>query len=180
MKSQILSLFLSTALLLLASVTIAEAQERGNDSPRVSPNASVSQTIGTTTVTITYGRPSVRDRAIFGGLVPYRQVWRSGANESTAITFSDRVTIEGQSVEAGTYSLYTIPDRNEWTIILNELLSWGTRYDETQDLLRVRVEPDQASHQEQFLITFRNVTEDSAELILHWDRVRVPVRIGVE
>lgn len=175
----ILPLFVAT-LFLVSGLDQADAQQRGNDSPRVSPNAIVGQTIGTTTIEVTYGRPSVRDRTIFGELVPYRQVWRTGANESTVITFSDPVVIEGERVEAGTYSLYTIPGQDEWAIILNEKLSWGTQYDESEDLLRVRVQPGQAPHQEQFLIYFDEVDETSGTLLMRWARVEVPVQIAVD
>ncbi|MEX2586026.1 MAG: DUF2911 domain-containing protein [Balneolaceae bacterium] len=172
--------FLVAALFLVFGLDRVDAQQRGNDSPRVSPNASVSQTIGTTILQVTYGRPSDRGRTIFGDLVPYRQVWRTGANESTVITFSDPVTIEGERVEAGTYSLYTIPGEDEWVIILNEKLSWGTQYDESEDLLRVRVQPGQAPHQEQFLIYFDEVDETSGTLLIHWARTKVPVQIVVD
>lgn len=170
------------AVLLTTTVTdIVNAQDRAGDSPRVSPNAAVSQTIGTTVVDVTYGRPGVRDREIFApdGLVSFGDVWRTGADESTAITFSNPVQIEGEQVEAGTYSLYTIPDQNEWTIILNHTLSWGTRYDESEDLIRVQVQPEQAPQMEQFLIYFDRIDEESARLNLHWDEIRVPVRIDV-
>lgn len=159
--------------------TTATAQERGNDEARVSPNATVSQTIGTTEVTITYGRPSVNDRTIFDGLVPFGQVWRTGANESTAITFSSDVMIEGETVEAGTYSLYSVPGEDEWTIIINSKLSWGTQYDQSADVLRVNVEPETGQEVEQFMIYFENVSEDSAECVLHWDTTKVPFTIEV-
>lgn len=159
--------------------TLGMAQERGNDESRVSPNASVSQTIGTTQVSITYGRPSVNDRDIFGALVAFDSWWRTGANESTAITFSDDVQIEGEELEAGTYSLYTIPGEDEWTIIINEKLSWGTQYDEAEDVLRVEVEPTQAEYMEQFMIYFENITENSADCVIHWDETKVPFTISV-
>ncbi|MFN2396963.1 MAG: DUF2911 domain-containing protein, partial [Bacteroidales bacterium] len=132
MKFYSLLLSLIFAISLLFSTSI-QAQERGNDSPRVSPNASVSQTIGTTVVTVTYGRPGVRDREIFGELVPYDEIWRTGANEATAITFSDNVMIEGEELTAGTYSLYTLPGMDEWSVIFNNNQSWGTQYDSTMD-----------------------------------------------
>lgn len=155
----------------------ATAQERGNDEARVSPNAEVSQTIGTTEVLVTYGRPGVRDRDIFGGLVAFDEVWRTGANESTALVLSDDVTIEGEEVPAGTYSIYTIPGEDEWTIIINEKMSWGTQYDEAQDVIRVTTEPEESFFVEQFLIYFEGVTDTSGELVLHWDNTKVPVTI---
>lgn len=176
------SFFLKASLLALAFCcinTLGMAQERGNEEPRVSPNASVSQTIGTTEVSITYGRPSVNDRDIFGALVAFDSWWRTGANESTAITFSDDVKIEGEEVEAGTYSLYTIPGEDEWTIIINDKLSWGTQYDKSEDVLRVNVEPAEGKYMEQFMIYFEDVTENSAECVIHWDETKVPFTISV-
>lgn len=155
----------------------ATAQERGSDEARVSPNATVSQTIGTTEVMVTYGRPGVRDRDIFGGLVAFGEVWRTGANESTALVLSDDVWIEGEEVSAGTYSIYTIPGTEEWTIIINEKLSWGTQYDESMDYVRVTAEPEESFNVEQFMIYFENVSENSGEMVLHWDDTKVPVTI---
>lgn len=165
----------------LVAVNMAVAQERGNEEPRVSPNAAVSQTIGTTVVEVTYGRPSVNDRLIFGGLVPWDEVWRTGANESTVVVFSDDVTVEGEPVEAGTYSLYTLPmENNTWTIILNHKLSWGTQYDEAEDYIRVDVEAEEAPYVEQMIIYFENVGENSGNMVIHWDDTKVPVRIDTQ
>jgi len=155
----------------------ASAQERTTDSVQASPNAAVSQTIGTTVVSLTYGRPSVNDRDIFGGLVPFDSVWRTGANESTAITFSDDVLIEGEPVEAGTYSLYTLPGEDMWSIIINDKLSWGTQYDMNEDVLRVEVEPEESSTMEQMMIYFENISADSGHMIIHWADTRVAVQI---
>jgi len=155
----------------------ASAQERTTDSVQASPNAAVSQTIGTTVVSLTYGRPSVNDRDIFGGLVPFDSVWRTGANESTAITFSDDVLIEGERVEAGTYSLYTLPGEDMWSIIINDKLSWGTQYDMNEDVLRVEVEPEESSTMEQMMIYFENISADSGHMIIHWADTRVAVQI---
>lgn len=164
------SLFISTATL---------AQERGNEEPRTSPNATVSQTIGTTDITITYGRPSVNNRTIFGDLVPYGDVWRTGANESTALVVSDDVTIEGNKLKAGTYSLYTIPGKDEWTIIINSKLSWGTQYDKSKDVLRFTVEPKKDDFRERLLFYFEDVSEVSATVVLHWDTIKVPFTINI-
>ena len=166
---------------LLASISYA--QERGNDSPRVSPNASVSQTIGTTEVSVTYGRPAIKQRSYFADdseLAPLGSWWRTGANESTVITFSDAVLFGGEEVEAGTYSLYTIPGEEKWTIILNDKLSWGTQYDMAEDYLRIQsanVDND-APMIERFSIYFDNLSEDSAHLNLHWGSTKVAVPLG--
>lgn len=159
------------------------AQERGSDEARVSPNASVSQTIGTTVVTVTYGRPALNERTYFGegsDLAPVGTIWRTGANESTAITFSDNVTFGGEEVEAGTYSLYTVPGEDEWEIILNNKLSWGTQYDEAEDVVRVTAEPMEGSDLEWFEIYFNELSETKAHLNIHWGTTRVPVPISVE
>ncbi|WP_265765790.1 DUF2911 domain-containing protein [Fodinibius salsisoli] len=156
------------------------AQERGNEEARVSPNATVSQTIGTNIISISYSRPSVNDREVFGGsLVPFGEVWRTGANESTTITFSEDVTIEGQALAAGTYSLYTIPGEDQWTIIFNEKISWGTQYDENQDVIQVEVEPMEAEMMEQMMFYFTDITQTSGTAVLRWDDVKVPFTIKV-
>jgi hypothetical protein len=177
MKPRYLFLF---ALGLLLAVP-ATAQERANDEVRASPNALVGQTIGMTDVTVTYGRPRVRGRAIFGDLVPYDAVWRTGANEATTVTFSGDVTVEGQPLSAGTYSLFTIPGEDEWTVIFNEVVEqWGAYdYDESRDALRVTVEPEEAAFTEFMTFSFDEVGEEEGELVLRWDEMRVPLTIGV-
>jgi hypothetical protein len=169
-----------SSLLLMVFVSELNAQERGNQQARTSPNASVSQTIGTTVVELAYGRPSVNERQIFGSLVPLGQVWRTGANEATSVTFSDDVLLEGNPVEAGTYSLYTEPGEDEWTIIINNNINWGTRYDESADVLRFSVTPVKASFVEQMMIYFEDVTSSTANLVIHWDVVKVPIEIQVD
>lgn len=166
-------------LTILCMSNLAIAQERGSDEPRTSPNATVSQTIGTTDITISYGRPAVNDRKIFGELVPYGEVWRTGANESTALVVSEDVTIEGNELEAGTYSLYTIPNKNKWTIIVNSKLSWGTQYDKSQDVFRFQVEPQEADYMERLLFYFTDVSNESATVVIHWDNTKVPFTIEV-
>lgn len=158
-----------------------EAQERANEEPRTSPNATVSQTIGTVPVTITYGRPHVNDRVIFGDLVPYDQIWRTGANEATTITFPEPVRIEGEPLDAGTYSLFTIPSESEWTIVFNDIAQqWGAfDYDQSDDALRVSVEADEAPHQEMMTFAFEEVTDISAEIVLRWAEVRVPFTVSL-
>lgn len=174
------SFLLKISLLTLITCFLASpgiAQERANDEPRLSPNATVSQTIGTTDITITYGRPAVKDREIFGGLVPYGEVWRTGANESTALVVSNDVTIEGNKLAAGTYSLYTIPSKDKWTIIINSKLSWGTQYDKSKDVFRFEVEPRKADYIERMMFYFTDLTQESATIVLHWDETEVPFTI---
>ncbi|NGP88956.1 DUF2911 domain-containing protein [Fodinibius halophilus] len=175
-------LSLKVGLILLLGLTITStnwAQERGNEEPRTSPNATVSQTIGTTDITFTYGRPAVNNREIFGELVPYGDVWRTGANESTALVVSKDVTIEGNKLKAGTYSLYTIPGKDKWTIIINTKLSWGTQYNKSKDLFRFTVEPQKADYRERMMFYFEEVTNKKATVVLHWDETKVPFTIKV-
>jgi hypothetical protein len=176
LKNKIFTIIAAISLALLMVLPVA-AQERSNDSAKASPNAAVSQTIGTTQVSLTYGRPSVNDRTIFGGLVPYDEVWRTGANESTAITFSDDVLIEGEEVSAGTYSLYTMPSEDSWNIIINDKLSWGTQYDMSEDVLRVEVDSEESFFVEQMLIYFEDISAESGNLVIHWADTRVEVQI---
>ncbi len=175
MKSTTISFF--TILLALLMINTVEAQERQTDRPMASPNAAVNQTIGLTEVEVTYGRPSVRDRVIFGDLVPFSEVWRTGANESTVISFSDDVLIEGEHVEEGIYSMYTIPEEDRWTIIINEKLSWGTQYDPDYDVLRVDVDAHDSHFLEQMMIYFEDIDEDQGTLVIHWADTKVPVTI---
>src|SRR5215813_5065221 len=135
------------ALLRCAAVAILSvaglAQSLVLDIPYQSQGAQVTQRIGITDVTIRYHRPLVKDRKVWGGLVPYGQVWRAGANINTTIAFSDPVTVEGQPLAAGTYGLHMIPNADEWTVIFSKnSTSWGSfTYDQAEDALRVNVKP---------------------------------------
>jgi hypothetical protein len=173
---------LSTVVLWIGAFSSA-AQDRGDSVPRVSPNATVSQTIGITDVRITYGRPSVNDRTIFSkeGLVPFGNVWRTGANEATTISFSTPVHVQGESLDAGTYGFFTIPGPDTWTLIFNETANqWGAyNYDSNKDVLRVEVEPQSAEAREMLTFSFHNVTDTSATAHLHWSETLVPFTITV-
>ena len=174
-------------LAVLVTFFVAEfthAQERSNEEARPSPNASVGQTIGTTQVSVTYGRPGIKGRTYFdegSALAKTGSWWRTGANEAAAITFSDDVMVGDKKVEAGTYSLYTIPGENEWTIIINNKLSWGTQYDEAQDKVRVKTSAvnNGAPMQEWFEISFDTLSDTKAHLNLHWGTTKVAVPITV-
>lgn len=177
-KSLFLAILCSLTLFFIGT-ELSIAQERGNKEARVSPNAAVSQTIGTTQVTITYGRPSVKGRQVFGGLEPYGDVWRTGANEATTITFSDDVLIEGEPLKAGTYGLFTVPGEEEWVVIFNNVPNqWGAfDYDSSEDVLRVRVNPEMGRHIEQLMFYFEEITEDSGTAVVHWSNIKVPFTI---
>jgi len=147
---------------------------------RPSPKSVVTQTIGFTDVTITYSRPAARGRQIFGGLVPYDKVWRTGANEATTISFSDDVTINGQPLPKGTYSLHTIPGKDQWTIIFNKVANqWGSfTYDQAQDALRVTAKPHGDEYNELMTFAIPKVTADEATVEIKWTNVAVPFTIG--
>ena len=164
--------------LMLTLATTALAQQVRT--PRPSPKGSLTQTVGLTDITINYSRPGVKGRTIWGGLVPYDQVWRTGANEATTISFSDDVTIEGQKLAKGTYSLHTIPGRDEWTVIFNSVGDqWGSySYDAAKDALRVKVKPQTADHREWLTFEIPEMTTDTATLMIRWDKLAVPVKIN--
>jgi len=154
--------------------------DRENTVPRVSPNALVGQTIGITEVRLSYGRPSVRGRTIFGELVPFGEVWRTGANEATTMAFSSPVRIEGEPLSAGTYGFFTIPGADEWTLIFNnEPEQWGAyNYDSSKDALRVSVQPESAPNQEQLAFSFEGITDSTATVVLRWAETRVPFEMS--
>jgi len=149
--------------------------------PRPSQKSVLMQTVGLTDVTITYSRPGVKGRKIFGGLVPYGQVWRTGANEATTIAFTDDVTINGQPLPKGTYSLHTIPGESEWTLIFNKTADqWGSyNYDQKQDALRINVKPRNAIEKHEWM-TFDvpELSTDAATFVIDWDNVEVPFTVN--
>ena len=122
---------------------VCQAQSTILDIPRQSQHAVLMQRVGITDITISYHRPLVAGRKIWGGVVPYGQVWRAGANENTTIEFTDQVMIEGKPLDRGTYGLHMIPNADEWTVIFSKnSTSWGSfTYDQKEDALRVNVKP---------------------------------------
>ena len=173
--------------------------------PRPSQKASVMQTVGVTDITITYSRPGVKGRKIWGDapaaaaagtatlddarsrvkdapIVPYGRVWRTGANEATTFTVTDEVIIGGQKLAAGTYSLHTIPGKDEWTIIFNsDAGQWGSfTYDEKKDVLRVKAKPQMvADNQEWLNFSFPMTTENTAQIVIRWEKVAVPFTVEI-
>lgn len=147
--------------------------------PALSPKATVSQTIGLTDVTITYSRPGVKGRAIWGSLVPYDQVWRTGANQATTFAVNDDVLIEGQKLAKGTYSLHTIPTPGNWTIIFNKVADqWGSyNYKQDEDALRVSVTPGTGEFVERMRFTIEDMTDSTAQVVLAWEKLQVPFKI---
>lgn len=170
---------LSVGAILIASAMPIHAQI---NFPAASPAATVKQVVGLTNFEIEYSRPSVKGREIFGGLVPYGEVWRTGANAPTKITFSDSVELGGEKIPAGTYALYTIPTKDEWTVIVyGSTEGWGSiGYDQSKDVARVKAKPTKLDHAvESFTIGIDALRNDSAVLYLDWDHTRVAVPIKV-
>ena len=175
--------------------------------PRASQKASVSQTIGVTDLTITYSRPGVKGRKIWGDpvasqagtkgeatlddqtirpkdavIVPWGHVWRTGANEATQFVVSDDVLINGQKLAAGSYSLHTIPTKDEWTIVLNGTANqWGSfNYDPAKDTLRIKVKPQWVNENQEWLeFSIPEVTPSTAKVVIRWEKVAVPFTVEV-
>ncbi len=166
----------ATAMLLLVSSN-ASAQL---DLPRPSPSAKVSQVIGLTEITVDYSSPGVKGRRIWGGLVPYDKMWRTGANQATKITFSRDVTFGGKPVPAGSYALFTVPSKGAWTVVLNkkaDQTGTGREYKADLDLVRFQVLPKPAPRRERMTFLFSDFTDDKGTLDLEWDNLRVPISI---
>jgi hypothetical protein len=143
--------------------------------------AAVSQRIANTEITLTYSRPVARGRELFGGIVPYDQVWNPGADQATAIAFTRGLQIDGQPLQAGKYSLWTIPRPETWTVIFSKAANvYHTPYPgKDQDQLRVDVRPERGAHMETLLFYFPIVEGKDAVLRLHWGEVMVPLSIRV-
>jgi hypothetical protein len=174
-------LFVALALVLLTFVEPCPAQPQ-MPIPQPSPKAMVSQTIGITDVTVSYHRPSVKNRKVWGDLVPFSEVWRAGANENTTISFSDPVKVEGRDLPAGTYGLHTIPTEGSWTVVFSKnSTSWGSFfYKESEDALRVTVKPQPADLEEMLKYEFDMATNNSAVVKLRWEKLQVPVKVEVD
>lgn len=149
--------------------------------PRESQRQSLTQTVGDATVSIVYHRPNVKNRKVWGELVPMGKVWRAGANEATLFEVSKDVTINGKPLPAGKYSLHAIPNTNEWTIIFNKIWDqWGSfTYDEKQDALRVSVKPKKIDFQETLTYSIEDVTPNMAQISINWEKMKIPFTIDV-
>jgi hypothetical protein len=170
---------LLSSILLLAS--LGRAQTVMLELPLQSQHAVITQRIGITDITVNYHRPLVNGRQVWGKLVPYGQVWRAGANENTTVTFTDPVTIEGQSLDKGTYGLHMIPGENEWTVIFSKMsTAWGSfSYKQEEDALRVTVKPQTAEFHDALAYDFDDVKPDSTVVTLRWEKVAVPFKVAV-
>lgn len=159
-----------------------KAQYSQLDLPRESQAGVVSQRIGITDISVSYSRPSVKGRAVWGDIVPYGQVWRMGANENTVLTSTHEISIEGQKLPAGSYGLHAIPEKDKWTIILSkDHTAWGSFfYKKEKDALRGEVTPRACEMTEQVTFSFSDVKKDGATLIMRWEKLEVPILIGVD
>ncbi|WKK58920.1 MULTISPECIES: DUF2911 domain-containing protein [unclassified Sphingobacterium] len=171
--------------LLLASGLIFSAQQADAQIklPPASSTQFILQDLGISQVSVVYQRPNMKGRKIFGDLVPYDQIWRTGANNATNITFQSDVKIEGQALEAGTYALFTLPGKEEWTIIFNKnAKQWGAyTYDKADDVLRVKVKPRALTNPiETFTIAFEEVNDQNLKACLLWEKTKVSFLIEVD
>ncbi|MEZ6020217.1 MAG: DUF2911 domain-containing protein [Planctomycetota bacterium] len=165
---------------MFAAATAAQAQI---NKPAPSPHATLTQAVGLTQVTLDYSRPGVKGRAIFGELVPYGEVWRTGANGCTTIEFANNAMVAGNEVPAGKYSLFTIPNKGNWTFILNKDTSlWGAGgYDPAKDLMRADVPVTRLGNlQETMTIDFEGFHNNGANLTVAWENHKISVPIVVE
>jgi hypothetical protein len=149
---------------------------------RVSPAASVKQSIGVTDILVEYSRPGVKARDIWGKLEPFNEVWRAGANEATRVSFADDVLINGNKLAAGTYGFFLIPSQKEWTVIFNgEPKQWGAfKYSKEKDVLRVSVMPETIANQEWLEYNVDPIKSNSATLSMNWEKMRAAVVVEVD
>lgn len=167
-------------LCLAGGLTSATAQV---EAPQPSPFTKIEQKVGLTDVTLEYSRPGMRDREIFGNLVPYGEVWRTGANENTKITFSDDVKIDGKDLKAGTYAIFTIPEENEWEVMFyTDSNNWGTpqEWDDKKVALTAKAEVMELPFpMESFTIMIDELQNDSAALSFIWEQTVASLRFEV-
>ncbi len=168
------------ALFTLALTAFAQQPDK---SKRPSPPGTAEVTLKQKRITVDYSRPSLKGRKAVGGqLVPYGQVWRTGANEATALTTEADLNVGGVNVPAGKYTLYTLPSEGTWKLIISKQTGqWGTIYNEDQDLARVDMQKTALEQPvEQFTISFEKTGDDSANLVLQWENTQVSVPVKVK
>ncbi|MEL6545108.1 MAG: DUF2911 domain-containing protein [Myxococcota bacterium] len=159
----------------LATPALAAHPKRKDDASRSSKNGKLDAEVNGVPVVLTYGRPKVKGRSVWGKLVPYGKVWRAGADEATAVSFSKAVKIEGKSLAAGTYALFAIPGEKEWTLVFNKQAEqWGAySYDESKDALRVKVKPKATKHTEAL-----DFVKAGESIELRWGKLAVPFSVS--
>lgn len=173
------------AVLFIAALFAVSAAGQRLNVPTLSPITKITQEAALTEVELSYSRPSAKGRKIFGGLVPYGEIWRTGANASTKLTFKEDVKIAGNPLKAGTYALYTIPGESEWTVIIHKNLGLrslaGDVYKPEDDVFRFKAKPaETADFVETFTIHFANMRTDSVDLVLSWEHTEVPFTISFD
>ena len=168
----------------LVSLLVGPAAQAQISTPQPSPKSTVTQRVGLTDITLTYSRPGVKNRVIFGGLVPFGKRWRTGANGTTTLKFADDVTVEGKKIPAGEYGLYTIPNKTEWLVVLNKGLKQGADVDgfkDDQDVARLTVKPYKlGSKVETFTLNFADLTPATANLEMQWELTGLKLKIVAE
>lgn len=174
------NVIITTALAVASFATVAQVRM-----PQPSPTQTIMQDFAMGNIEVKYSRPAARDRAVFGDLVPFGKIWRTGANGATVIKFNQPVEIMGKKIDTGSYALYTIPGVEKWEIILNKGTSnWGTNgYKESDDVVRFTATPTKLkTEMENFTILFDNVLPESIDLWLAWDKtgVRVPIQTNIK
>ncbi len=167
-------------LLLLALFVSSAFSQNKENKVRLSPKAEIMQIVGFTEVRISYSRPAVKNRKIWGEVVPYNTVWRAGANEATKFTFSSDVMIEGKILKAGSYSFFIIPSKTDWTLIFNKIADqWGAfQYNEAEDALRIKVNPKKINqHHEWLTFEILKTGDYSAIISLIWGKLKVEFNV---
>lgn len=169
--------FSALIIFILTLTTVAQEFK----APRPSPDATVAQYVGITKITIDYSSPGVKGRKIWGELVPYGKIWRTGANEVTSITFSDPAKVNGNELPAGTYGIHSIPGENEWEIIFSKdtKVDDPMNYDEKKDALRIKINPESNPFTERMAFIITDMTDNSANVNLIWEKLKVPFKVEV-
>jgi hypothetical protein len=169
------------SLLLTAAIAFtAIAAQAQVKIPQPSPTQTIRQDFALGNIELTYSRPAAKDRKVFGDLVPYGKIWRTGANGATIIRFSDPVEIKGKRIDSGSYALYTIPGIDNWEVILNKgVKNWGTAgYTEADDVIRFKAEPVKVKNEtENLTMQFDNIKPESCELLLMWQKTGIVIPI---
>ena len=168
---KIMKNILTLCALLLTAITF------GQDLPRASSSVKITQEVGLNSITLDYSRPNVNGRTIFGDLLNYGEVWRLGANECTKITLEYPITIGGQKLKKGTYSMYALLEKNQWTVVFNtDSEQWGSNdYDASKNVLEYSVSVGSSDHTESFYIGLEQIMESSANIVIRWDNAVVSI-----
>ena len=168
----------------LSSVFSFAANAQQLKMPAASPTQTIKQDFALSEITIEYSRPGVKGRVIYGDLVPFGKIWRTGANDATKITFGSNVNVGGRPVDAGTYAMYSIPGKDSWDIMLYKDLELGgsvNDYKPENELLRIKVKPTALSNKvETFTIQVADITSSEANIELLWDKTMVSFKVTAE